>query len=137
MGRNQTHSTERGTAEKGRATVLRLMTLILVTMTVFAVYRFFLGRLYFEITLGIYMVLATALILIYVIYNRGLSRRRLTEDMLPADWSEEQKREFFADGERRLRRSRWMLFPIFAFLFTFAFDLLELFILPTVRGFFS
>jgi hypothetical protein len=106
-------------------------------MTVFAVYRFFLGRLYFEITLGIYMVLATVLILSYVIYNRGLSRRRLTEDMLPADWSEEQKREFFADGERRLRRSRWMLIPIFAFLFTFAFDLLELFILPTVRGFFS
>jgi hypothetical protein len=137
MGRNQTHSTERGTAEKGRATVLRLMALILVTMTVFAVYRFFLGRLYFEITLGIYMVLATVLILSYVIYNRGLSRRRLTEDMLPADWSEEQKREFFADGERRLRRSRWMLIPIFAFLFTFAFDLLELFILPTVRGFFS
>jgi hypothetical protein len=137
MGRNQTHSTERGTAEKGRATVLRLMALILVTMTVFAVYRFFLGRLYFEITLGIYMVLATVLILSYVIYNRGLSRRRLTEDMLPADWSEEQKREFFADGERRLRRSRWLLIPIFAFLFTFAFDLLELFVLPTVRGFFS
>ena len=137
MGRNQTHSMERGTAEKGRATVLRLMTLILVTMTVFAVYRFFLGRLYFEITLGIYMVLATVLILIYVIYNRGLSRRRLTEDMLPADWSEEQKWEFLADGERRLRRSSWMLIPIFAFLFTFAFDLLELFILPTVRGFFS
>ena len=137
MGRNQTHSMERGTAEKGRATVLRLMALILVTMTVFAVYRFFLGRLYFEITLGIYMVLATVLILSYVIYNRGLSRRRLTEDMLPADWSEEQKREFFVDGERRLRRSRWMLIPIFAFLFTFAFDLLELFILPTVRGFFS
>ena len=137
MGRNQTHSMERGTAEKGRATVLRLMALILVTMTVFAVYRFFLGRLYFEITLGIYMVLATVLILSYVIYNRGLSRRRLTEDMLPADWSEEQKREFLADGERRLRRSSWMLIPIFAFLFTFAFDLLELFILPTVRGFFS
>ena len=137
MRKDQTHSTERGTAEAGRATALRLAVLIVVTMTVFAVYRFFLGRMYFELTLGIYMAIATALILIYVIYNRGMSRRRLTADMLPAHWSEDKKREFLADGERRLRRSRWLLIPIFAFLFTFAFDMLELFVLPAFLGLFS
>ena len=135
MGKKQRLS-ERG-ADKNRATALRLVTLIVVTMTVFSVYRFFLGRLYFEITLAIYLTVATALILTYVIYNRGLSRRRLSEDMLPETWSDEEKREFLADGERRLRASRWMLIPIFAFLFTFAFDMLELYVLPVIRGLFS
>ena len=135
MGKKQRLS-ERG-ADKNRATALRLVTLIVVTMTVFSVYRFFLGRLYFEITLAIYLTVATALILTYVIYNRGLSRRRLSEDMLPDTWSDEEKREFLADGERRLRASRWMLIPIFAFLFTFAFDMLELYVLPVIRGLFS
>ena len=135
MGKKQRLS-ERG-ADKNRATALRLVSLIVVTMTVFSVYRFFLGRLYFEITLTIYLTVATALILTYVIYNRGLSRRRLSEDMLPETWSDEEKREFLADGERRLRASRWMLIPIFAFLFTFAFDMLELYVLPVIRGLFS
>lgn len=135
MGKKQRLS-ERG-ADKNRATALRLVSLIVVTMTVFSVYRFFLGRLYFEITLAIYLTVATALILTYVIYNRGLSRRRLSEDMLPKTWSDEEKREFLADGERRLRASRWMLIPIFAFLFTFAFDMLELYVLPVIRGLFS
>ena len=135
MGKKQRLS-ERG-ADKNRATALRLVSLIVVTMTVFSVYRFFLGRLYFEITLAIYLTVATALILTYVIYNRGLSRRRLSEDMLPKTWSDEEKRVFLADGERRLRASRWMLIPIFAFLFTFAFDMLELYVLPVIRGLFS
>ena len=135
MGKKQRLS-ERG-ADKNRATALRLVSLIVVTMTVFSVYRFFLGRLYFEITLAIYLTVATALILTYVIYNRGLSRRRLSGDMLPKTWSDEEKREFLADGERRLRASRWMLIPIFAFLFTFAFDMLELYVLPVIRGLFS
>ena len=87
------------TAEKNRATLLRLLLLIVVTMTVFSVYRFLLDRMYFEITLGIYMTVSSALILIYVIYNRGMSRRKLTEDMLPDDWSREKKQEFIADGE--------------------------------------
>ena len=125
------------TAEKNRATLLRLLLLIVVTMTVFSVYRFLLDRMYFEINLGIYMTVSSALILIYVIYNRGMSRRKLTEDMLPDDWSREKKQEFIADGARRLRRSRWMLILIFAFLFTFAFDILELIVLPTLFGFFS
>ncbi|MBQ9086423.1 MAG: hypothetical protein IJY47_04470 [Clostridia bacterium] len=128
----------KGTADEKRISrrIAMLFVLIPVTMTVFSVYRFLLGRMYFEITLAVYMILATAFILAYVIYNRGMSRRGLREEMLPSQWSDEEKKCFLADGERRLRRSRWMLIPIFAFLFTFAFDILELFVLPFFKGLF-
>ena len=79
------------------------------------------------------MVLYTALLLgftlAYLIYNRFLWRKGLTAEQLPADWSAERKCAFLADGERRLRRSKWMMLIIIPLLFTFLMDTLELFIL--------
>ena len=113
-----------------------LILLVVVTMVVFAVYRFLLDFYYFELVLIAYMAIATVFLLIYLIYNRGFSRRGVTEEMLPADWSEEKKQAFLADGPRRLSRSRWMLIPIFAFLFTLTMDLIELVVVPLVADLF-
>ena len=117
-------------------TVGMLMLLVVVTMVVFAIYRFLIDFYYFEVVLIVYMVIATALVLTYLLYNRGLSRKGVTAEMLPEDWSEEQKTEYIEDGRRRLHRSRWMLIPIFAFLFTFAMDLIELLVLPFLQDLF-
>jgi hypothetical protein len=57
--------------------------------------------------------------------------------MLPPEWSEEKKEEFLADAEQRMQRSSWMLIIIFAVFFTFAMDLLELYVLPTFGGLFG
>ncbi len=117
--------------------ILRMIALIVVTMTVFAVYRFFVSHRLFPVVLTVYMALTTGLILGYVIYNRGMSRRGVTAEMLPADWSEEKKQTFIQSGKERMNRSRWMLIPIFAFLFTFALDALELFVLPVFTNLFK
>lgn len=120
---------ESGKRPDSRAVGL-LILLVVVTMTVFAIYRFLTDFYYFEVVLIVYMVLATAFLLTYVIYNRGFSRKGITPEMLPDTWSEEKKAEFVEDGKRRMQKSKWMLIPIFAFLFTFAFDLIELLVLP-------
>lgn len=117
-------------------TVGMLMLLVVVTMVVFAVYRFLIDFYYFEVVLIVYMVTATVLVLTYLIYNRGLSRKGVTEEMLPESWSEERKTEFIENGQQRLKRSRWLLIPIFAFLFTFAVDLLELLVIPLLQDLF-
>lgn len=113
-----------------RTAVAMLMLLIAATVAVFTVYRVLMNFEHFEIVLAVYMIIAAALIVTYFVYNRGMSRRGVTADMLPESWSEEQKESFIADGERRFKRSRWLLIPIFAFLFTFAADLFELFVIP-------
>ena len=114
----------------GKKLAVRLMILIVVTMAVFAVYRFSMNYPYFQTIMFVYMALATAVILGYVIYNRGFSRRGVTAQMLPDSWSDEEKERFIADGKRRLDASRWMLYPIFAFLFTFAMEIVELIVIP-------
>ena len=107
--------------------------LIVLTMVLLAIYRFMLTRYYFEIVMLVYMFLSTLCILSYVIYNRGFSRRGITVEMLPDIWSDEQKKEFIEDGKRRLEKSRWLLMFIFAFLFVFAFDAIELFVVPFLK----
>ena len=117
-------------------TVGMLLLLVVVTAVVFAVYRFFLQTSVFRAVLIVYTVIGTALVLGYVIYNRGFSRNGITADMLPDSWSEEQKTEFIEDGKGRRARSRWMLIPIFAFLFTFAAEMIELLVIPLIRDLF-
>lgn len=117
-----------------RAAIIKLVLLVLVTAAVFALYRVLMTFKYFEFVLAAYMVALTALIIAYFIYNRGMSRRGVTEEMLPDGWSEEQKKEYIEDGKRRQKRSSWMLIFIFALIFTFAFDLIELYLLPFIDG---
>lgn len=118
----------------GKKLAVRLMILIVVTMAVFAVYRFSMNYPYFQTIMFVYMALAASVILGYVIYNRGFSRRGVTAQMLPDSWSDEEKERFIADGKRRLDASRWMLYPIFAFLFTFAMEIVELIVIPFFKG---
>ena len=115
--------------DKGSA-IFKLVTLIFVTGGVFAVYRILMTFKYFEITLAVYLIALTAFIVTYIVYNRGMTRRNLTPEMLPDEWSYDKKIEFIEDGKRRSKKSSWMLMFIFAFIFTFAFDLLELYVLP-------
>lgn len=86
------------------------------------------NMLFFPIVMFSYMIVLTILIFVYIIYNRGFSRKGVTEDMLPIEWTQEQKREFIESGERRLRRSKWMLVLIISILFTFIVEAFVLFV---------
>lgn len=120
-----------------RSDVALLVALVLLSVIVFGFYRFLMNYYYFEIVLIAYMAIETVFVIVYVLYNRGFSRRGVTADMLPEGWSEEKKEKFIADGKRRMHRSRWMLVVIIAFLITFAIDIIELVALPTLFGWFG
>ncbi|MBQ9783520.1 MAG: hypothetical protein IJW44_03275 [Clostridia bacterium] len=110
-----------------------LLLVVLATVVVFAFYRVMLRFPYFQYVMYGYMIAAAALILTYVIYNRGFSRKGVTVDMLPAEWSEAEKESYIEDGKRRMRRSRWMLIPIIAFVFTFGYEAIELYVIPFIQ----
>ena len=113
-----------------------LLLVVAVTVAVFAFYRVMLRFPYFQYVMYAYMLLAAALILTYVIYNRGFSRKGVTAEMLPPEWSDAEREAYVADGQRRMRKSRWMLIPIIAFVFTFGYEAIELYVLPLFQGMF-
>lgn len=103
------------------------LIVVINTIIIFGFYRLMLNFYYFEIVMGVYLALTAIFVFAYVIYNRGFTRRNLTPDMLPEEWSAEQKTAYIADGAERMRKSKWMLTVIFPLVLTFMFDCIELF----------
>ena len=117
---------------KTKDAIILLVALVLCTVVVCGTYRLLIELPYFELVLFGYLAAETIMIAVYFIYNRGFSRKGITADMLPTEWSEEKKKDYIEDAKRRLHKSRWLLVVILAFLFTFALDVFELIVLPFI-----
>ena len=126
--------------KKGKNQKKRMaIAILLVSFVVLLIYRLsmaldaflygFLGFNIFRVVICVYMIALTMLVVVYIVYNRGFSRRGLTPEMLPDTWDIEKKEEFIESAERRLYESRWMLVLIVAFLVNFFVDALELFVI--------
>ncbi len=118
-----------------KSLLVLLAIVIISTVIVYGTYRVLLNYFYFGVLVA-YMVIGAVFIFAYLIYNRGFSRKGVTRDMLPSEWSEEEKDEFINSGKERLKKSRWMLVIILAFVFTFFIDMVELYLLPLIFGLF-
>ena len=77
----------------------------------------------------IYAAVAVIFGFAYVIYNRGLTAKGLTPEMLPDTMSASEKQEFIEKGKLRMRKSRWMLMILFPSVFTVACDMFYLFVI--------
>ena len=107
---------------------------IIITAVIFIIYRILLNNFRFDAVLTVYMALTTALLVVYLVYNRGFSRRGVTEDMLPPEWSEEKKRDFVDSAKQRFNRSRWLLLIIASLFLVFVIDAIDIIILPIIKG---
>ncbi len=85
-------------------------------------------------TLIVYTVLTAGFVFAYVIYNRGFSRRNVTPEMLPPEWSYEQKCEFIEDGKRRIEKSKWMLLIILPLIVVYCFELFDIYLMPMIKN---
>ena len=88
------------------------------------------------ITAAYWLILAVFGV-IYFAYNRAFSRKKLTHDMLPSEWTYEQKEDFINDGKSRLEKSKWMLSVIIPFMITVLLDAVYLFTWPMVQNLFN
>ena len=75
-----------------------------------------------------YMLVFGGFLIAYIAYNRAFTRKEITVDMLPDDWSEQKKQDYINDGKMRMEKSRWMLSVIIPFLVTFMAEALYLFV---------
>ena len=89
------------------------------------------------IVTGAYWLILAVMGIIYVIYNRGFTRKGITADMLPDSWSYVQKCEYIEDAKRRLEKSKWMLSVIIPFMITILVDAVYLFTWPMVQNLFN
>mgnify|MGYP001203520548 CR=1 FL=1 len=112
-----------------------LFILVCNTILIFSIYR--IGVHYeFVPMIWIYFGVTFALSLAYIIYNRGLSRRNITPDMLPDNWSAVEKQKFFDEDKAWREKSKWMLTIIIPLIFTFMFEMIDLYFIDYFKNLF-
>ncbi len=122
--------------KKGKNLLWHLVITVVLSLVLLAFYYFSLNFSFFPFVMWGYMIALAALALAYIIYNRGMSRKGITEDMLPDEWDADKKREYIENGNNRLKRSKWMLILMIAFVITFAAEAITLFVVPLIDGLF-
>ena len=85
------------------------------------------------VTIG-YCSAFASLLIAYVIYNRGFTRKNVTEDMLPDSWNKEKKQQYIEDGKKRYDDSKWMLTVIIPIMIPIALELISLCTWPMIQN---
>ena len=114
--------------------VITLCATVGVALLLLAFYYFSMNFEFFRFVMWGYMIALAALVLAYIIYNKGMYLKGVTEEMLPDEMSLEEKRALIDGAKRRLERSKWMIMLIIGFISTFAVEAVLLFVLPWIEG---
>ncbi len=115
-------------SQKGKKEISLLFACCLLFMLVyFAAVNIPVPIISFAVT-ALYMSGLAAFVVIYVVYNYAFTRKNVTAEMLPDDWSPEKKTDYVQKGKDRAEKSRWMIFVIFPLAVTFIADILYLFV---------
>ena len=126
--------------KEARLTLLYLLLVVVNTVLFYTVYVMLAsgdaGYLVSQIVLWTYFAALIGFFSAYIIYNKGFTMVNRTPDSFPEDWSYEKMCAVTAEGERRKKRSKWMLVIIIPLLFTFMFDMVDLFILDRFKDLF-
>ncbi len=123
---------EECSCHKKKKAIVLTASLVASCALLYALYKLLFNLLPPDVVLAIYTVVSGICIVAYFLYNRGFSRRGVTREMLPDSMSDEQKEEFIADGEARIKKSKPLLVVIIGFVFTFLIEAVELFVLPLI-----
>lgn len=118
--------------EGGKRKLKDLMIIVIVTVLLLGVYYYFVQMWEFQMIFGVYMAAWVISFMAYWMYNRGFSRKDVTPEMLPKEWSDERKQQFIDDGIRRMQKSRWLLYIIIPLCFVFMAEIIMTYIWPNI-----
>ena len=82
--------------------------------------------------IAVYSVITLVAALWYIVYNRGLAGTRLTSDMLPKEWSAEEKEKFMNDYRARREKSKKALIILIPMIATFLFEVLDIYLFRSI-----
>ena len=107
--------------------VTKLAALIIIALAVFELLEN-LGL--YVIAVALYALITLTTALWYIIYNKGNVSGKVTPDMLPAEWSAEQKQALIDDLAARRKNSKWAFLILIPMIVVFGAEMLELYVLP-------
>ena len=120
-----------------RRQLIPYLWLLLSTVVIFGLYLVLTLAMESLVFFFIFYGVMTAVLLFYVIYNRGFSRHSLTLENLPSHLSLEEKQAVLTERDRRKERSKWAIYILFPGILALLYDCITLFILPNLQNLFG
>ena len=115
---------------RGRFNLRLALTLSAAIIMALALFRLLKNLNLYLIAVVLYSAVTLAVALGYIIYNKGSVSGKVTPDMLPAEWSMQEKQAFIDDLALRRKKSKWMLVILIPMIIVFGVELLEIYMLP-------
>ena len=132
--------------KKPTARAVRLFWMsALCIIVIFGLYRIIvqlvdngkLGEVWFSVMMWAFMIAASTLFIAIVVLQRGFSGKPVSADELPDTMSIDEKRAYCESDARRKRAAKYLMMPFVAILFVFMFEVVEIYYLPAISGWFS
>ena len=105
-----------------------LLALTLLAIVIFRTAKEISVASYIAVTV-IYSLVTLVTALWYISLNRGLMGVSLTPELLPKEWSEEQKNAFIEDCKKRREKSKKLLIILIPMIATFFFEAIDIYFL--------
>lgn len=87
--------------------------------------------------IAVYSIITLVAALTYISCNRGLVGVKLSPELLPEEWSAEQKKAFMDDYYQRRERSKKLLIILIPMIATFFFEAIDIYFLQGIIARFS
>ncbi len=127
LSQTEADKTELLKKEKARTNRLRLLMCAVVFIVLFGIFEALI-KIEFKPVYPIYLSALTILLAAFLLLNKGFSNQLPTEEMLPPEWSKEEKKLFCEKLARDKSHARVLLIFIIPLLFIFLIDFIILFL---------
>ncbi len=122
-------------AKQNKANIKTLIILTVISILFAAVYFFITFTELIDGDIKIIIMISFLSLLAgfsfaFIFYNKGFTQKKMTAEMLPAEWTDEAKETFLRESKARMKKSKWMLYIIFPLIVTFALDCILLYVVP-------
>ena len=108
---------------KSRLIYLLLNSALLITL-------YYLVARIFPYIPAVYLAVGGGLALYYVIYNRGMTGKGVTPEMLPDTMTYAEKEAWIADRAERAKKSAWVLLLLIPIILTLVIDTAVIYLIP-------
>ena len=93
-----------------------------------------LGWLTYLVVITAYGVVSLVTGIWYVVYNRGFIGKKISKEMLPAEWSNEKKDSFIEECAERRKNSKWAMLVLIPIIAAFFYEAISIYMLDGIRS---
>ena len=132
-------------AETNRPRARKIVASVLTVLLIFGFYRYVvylvensqLDYRWLSVLMWTYLIAGCAVFVAVFVLQRGFSNKPLSAEDLPDSMSIKEKQAYLDGDKKRKHIAKYLMVPLFAIVFVFFYEIIELYYFPMFQSWFS